>query len=603
MASLMPQGKQQYFTANGIPLVGGKVYTYSAGTTTPLATYTDSGGLTPNANPVILDSRGEASIFFGTANYKIVLQDSTGATIWTQDNLPGNAAASVLASLAASSGSSLVGFIQSGTGAVERTVQDKAREVVSVTDFYANGVSGVPVDPTGVVDSTLGIQAALSSSLCVHFPKGTYKVTAQLTLSVDGQRITGDGIYTTVIRKTFAGIAIKVTAARVTISDVFVLGTSYGSDGIQILGNACTLQNVMVQGNGGNGIRIGSDVTGNNSNSWTFLNVSSISNGGHGVYCYDFDTNCNAGTSVNLTCLTNTGDGINIGKSQVNTWVGTLCEGNTGWGARLNPSVNTQMFQSFIGGDFEANTAGQFRLESTAFLNFIQVHCVVSDGGTTSQNTISTAGALKVASSTSETITVTGVTTPSSVAPTVQRFTQPNTNVNNRNYAFALLNASYGDFGLYQSAAANGDPMSSGIVKLLWDNSSAGGMLFSSSAPTASAGIGGDLLINKNGGAGTTIYSKRIGATLATVVITGAAGTFTCGATTLAVGTMVNISGTFGGTGSITGYVSGTNYYITATNGTTTFTLSATAGGAAITTTAGTPTGLTYLPSTWVGIV
>ena len=73
MASLMPQGKQQYFTANGIPLVGGKVYTYSAGTTTPLATYTDAGGSTPNANPVVLDSRGEGSIWCNPLlNYKIV---------------------------------------------------------------------------------------------------------------------------------------------------------------------------------------------------------------------------------------------------------------------------------------------------------------------------------------------------------------------------------------------------------------------------------------------------------------------------------------------------------------------------------------------------
>ena len=191
MASLMPNGKQQYFSNAGIPLVGGKVYTYAAGTTTPLATYTDSGGGTPNTNPVILDSRGEASIFFDTANYKIVLKDSADATIWTQDNLVGNAAASALASLAASTGSSLVGFIQSGTGAVARTVQDKARESVSVTDFYANGVSGVPVDPLGVVDSTLGIQAAIDSAKSVHFPPGTYKITAPITLSQNIFQITG----------------------------------------------------------------------------------------------------------------------------------------------------------------------------------------------------------------------------------------------------------------------------------------------------------------------------------------------------------------------------------------------------------------------------
>ena len=87
MASLMPLGKQQYFSASGAPLVGGKVYTYAAGTTSALATYSDKAGVTPNTNPVILDSRGEATIFWGQAGYKVVLKDSADVTIWTQDNL------------------------------------------------------------------------------------------------------------------------------------------------------------------------------------------------------------------------------------------------------------------------------------------------------------------------------------------------------------------------------------------------------------------------------------------------------------------------------------------------------------------------------------
>jgi hypothetical protein len=88
------------------------------------------------------------------------------------------------------------------------------------------------------------------------------------------------------------------------------------------------------------------------------------------------------------------------------------------------------------------------------------------------------------------------------------------------------------------------------------------------------------------------------GVTLSGVVITGIAGEFSCTASVLAVGQPVTISGVFGGTGSITGYVNPTTYFIIATNGTTTFTLSATSGGSAITTTAGTPTGLTYRVTT-----
>ena len=58
MTVVTPTPKAQFLMADGTPLVGGKVYTYAAGTTTPQATYTDAGGGTPNENPVVLDSRG-----------------------------------------------------------------------------------------------------------------------------------------------------------------------------------------------------------------------------------------------------------------------------------------------------------------------------------------------------------------------------------------------------------------------------------------------------------------------------------------------------------------------------------------------------------------
>lgn len=101
-----------------------------------------------------------------------------------------------------------------------------------------------------------------------------------------------------------------------------------------------------------------------------------------------------------------------------------------------------------------------------------------------------------------------------------------------------------------------------------------------------------------NGGvplqANRNLVDVPVGTSLSSVAITGSAGQFSCSATNLVVDQPVTITGTFGGTGSISGYVSGTTYYIIATNNTTTFTLSATKGGSAITTTAGTPTGLTY---------
>lgn len=87
MANLGPAPKAQFFAADGSPLVGGRVYTYNAGTTTPLATYTSVNG-GANSNPILLDSRGECNLWFlPNALYKIKLTDSEGVEIYTVDNI------------------------------------------------------------------------------------------------------------------------------------------------------------------------------------------------------------------------------------------------------------------------------------------------------------------------------------------------------------------------------------------------------------------------------------------------------------------------------------------------------------------------------------
>ena len=111
-----------------------------------------------------------------------------------------------------------------------------------------------------------------------------------------------------------------------------------------------------------------------------------------------------------------------------------------------------------------------------------------------------------------------------------------------------------------------------------------------------SATSGGSAITNTVGPTTSLSFLFNAPSTLTGVTITGAAGQFSCTASsaTLVTGQPVVISGTFGGTGSITGYLNPTTYYIITTNGSTTFTLSASLGGSAVTTLAGTPTGLTY---------
>lgn len=84
-----------FLDANGIPMANGCLFTYQAGTSTPLATYVDNG-FTPNPNPVILDPTGSANIWLSGTSYKFAAWTSggtncaTGVLQWTTDNIPGN---------------------------------------------------------------------------------------------------------------------------------------------------------------------------------------------------------------------------------------------------------------------------------------------------------------------------------------------------------------------------------------------------------------------------------------------------------------------------------------------------------------------------------
>ena len=89
---LSPIGNSPQSSTSGAPLNAGQVFTYQAGTTTPVATYTDSTGATPQANPIVLNTYGlPSSPIWLTAGqaYKFVIKDSLGNTIRTIDTVSG----------------------------------------------------------------------------------------------------------------------------------------------------------------------------------------------------------------------------------------------------------------------------------------------------------------------------------------------------------------------------------------------------------------------------------------------------------------------------------------------------------------------------------
>src|SRR4051794_32233013 len=86
-AGPLPMPRLQFFDNSGRPLAGGKVYTYTAGTSTPLVTYTSSTAATPNTNPVILDAGGFGAIWVAAGTYKIVVTNAAGVQQWSADNV------------------------------------------------------------------------------------------------------------------------------------------------------------------------------------------------------------------------------------------------------------------------------------------------------------------------------------------------------------------------------------------------------------------------------------------------------------------------------------------------------------------------------------
>lgn len=173
----------QALTSLGALGAGMRLYTYSAGTTTHKAAYTDAAGSVAQTYAsdgaggqyIALDSRGElpSPLYLTAGAYDLCLKTSAGATVWTRRADPTGA------DLAGSGGSSSIGFIQSGAGAVARTMQAKGREWFSLADHGATGDGAT--DDGAAIDRT--ITAAPAGSVIIGEPGKTYRIATGCTVS------------------------------------------------------------------------------------------------------------------------------------------------------------------------------------------------------------------------------------------------------------------------------------------------------------------------------------------------------------------------------------------------------------------------------------
>lgn len=162
-----------FFDRNGNALENGFLYIGTAGQnpqTNPISVYWDAALTIPAAQPFrvsggyIYRNGTPANVYVGE-NCSITVRDRNGALVYT---IP------TFVLLSASGGSAEIGFIQAGVGAIERTVQSKLRDIVSVLDFIPTALHAGIKDGTNTTPLKTYLQAAHAASNHVRYAQGTY---------------------------------------------------------------------------------------------------------------------------------------------------------------------------------------------------------------------------------------------------------------------------------------------------------------------------------------------------------------------------------------------------------------------------------------------
>lgn len=267
MASLLPEGKQSFTGSDGLPLVGGKLYTYDAGTTTPRPTYSDAAGTTPNTNPVVMDARGEATIFW-LGSYKVVLKDASDNTIWSIDGVTTpQSSADLQNSTDMSKGVALVGGAPRVVDSIAalRALPKTGSTRVHLTGYYTAGDGGgglywydstdtssadnggtiivaadggrwklssvAPLNVRqfgakgdGVSNDTAAFQSAFSTSRRVFAPSGVYLVDTLFIPNGTGFRLEGEGEGKTVLQARSSNTTVIQKVAATGVADGSYIG-------------------------------------------------------------------------------------------------------------------------------------------------------------------------------------------------------------------------------------------------------------------------------------------------------------------------------------------------------------------------------------------
>ncbi|MES2350178.1 MAG: hypothetical protein V4641_21630, partial [Pseudomonadota bacterium] len=161
---------------NGKPLENGYIYFGVANLnpiTSPITVYWDAAGTQPAAQPLrtvngyIMRSGTPANVFVGSSYSQLVL-DSKKRQVFYARNSDDFSVISGLLALASSIGTSLIGFIAAGVGAVARPLQERLREEVRVTDYMTAAQKADVLARTALVDTSPAWTLAVNRLLAIR---------------------------------------------------------------------------------------------------------------------------------------------------------------------------------------------------------------------------------------------------------------------------------------------------------------------------------------------------------------------------------------------------------------------------------------------------
>lgn len=230
-----------------------------------------------------------------------------------------------------------VSFLQAGSGAVGRSIQDKLRDIVSVKDFGAIG--------DGKADDTAAFARAFSVGLEIWVPRGTYSISGTLVVPPLGiLRGAGAGATTISISADKPAIILQewsqlvlltVTRSGRHTSNLVEIG------GEKIDGGRATISNVRIERAGQDGLQIKS------GNLGLIENLTSIDNGRDGLHFAAITNDANAWTANGFNDIRGNGrDGVHLASSggplnsTSNMLRGLVVQNNVRYGAYFNTRGN-----------------------------------------------------------------------------------------------------------------------------------------------------------------------------------------------------------------------------------------------------------------------